>query len=136
MSDKSRLSKDRFHDQKLNRTRNRRRALRLQNETERAADAPRRNDVVPHLETIEVPIGSVQPSPHRARKTQPEQLQRVIDSVRVFGISRPILIANDGEIIDGHVVHAAAVVLSEGCGRVSVWLVAWVYEPQISSEAR
>ena len=107
----TRTATEGFHNDKLARTARRRRRLRADCETGRAADAPPRNDLRPTLEVVETPTASVNPSPHRARKTNPEQLQRVIDSIRTFGISMPILVASDGEIIDGHIVHAAAVTL-------------------------
>lgn len=105
------LPNDRLHQAKLVHTRRRRESLGAQRELEEAASGARRNDLVPRLEVRMVPTRSLKVSRHRTRKMTPEQLKRVTHSLREFGISRPILIDGELEIIDGHIVHAAAIEL-------------------------
>ena len=107
------LSNDRLHEAKLARTRKRRKALSGARRIEESARASaRRNDLAPRLEVVVQPTGELKVSPHRARKTSAEQLARIICSIREFGISRPILVNGQNEIIDGHIVHAAALELN------------------------
>lgn len=108
---KTSSSNDHLHEAKLVRTRKRRKALRGQRAVEAAANGRHRNDLVPHLEVRMLPTRLLKLSPHRARKTTPEQFVRVTDSIREFGIVVPILIDDQNEIVAGHVVHAAALEL-------------------------
>lgn len=111
MPDDKFLKSDQFHQDLLGRSRKRRRSLKGARDVEAAAGSSRRNDLAPNLELRMVSPASLTASPHRTRKTTDEQLVRVCDSVRVFGISCPILVGEKGEVIDGHIVLEAAVKL-------------------------
>lgn len=75
----------------------------------RGAAFPRgRNDLRPDLRVSELPIGDLRASPDRTRKTTPDQLERVIRSIRQFGLVVPVLIAGSGTIVSGHVTWEAA----------------------------
>lgn len=67
-----------------------------------------RNDHQPELRIVRRAIDSVRPAGARARVTTPEQLERVIKSIRQFGLVTPILIDAEDRIVSGHVVWEAA----------------------------
>lgn len=73
-----------------------------------AASAPRRNDLRPGMAVTERPISSLATAERRARKISAQQLERVMASIRRFGIVAPVLIRSSGAIIDGHIVVEAA----------------------------
>jgi hypothetical protein len=75
---------------------------------EAAASRHGRNDLQPEFRTIAKPTDALKAAPHRTRQTSPEQLERVITSIRRFGICLPILIDRDDQIVQGHVVWQAA----------------------------
>ena len=72
------------------------------------ASHPGRNDVQPNMKSIWLPIGALKPSAKRARITTPEQLERVINSIRQFGVVMQILIDRNNRIVAGHVLWEAA----------------------------
>jgi len=101
---------DKFKRQKLEKTKRRRKAQEAQRRQADLAACTRRNDLLPELEVRQVPICELCLSPHRTRRTSPEQLERIMASIADLGFSQPILVA-DGEVIDGHVRVEAALQL-------------------------
>jgi DNA modification methylase len=56
-----------------------------------------------HSMTIErVPIAGLRPHPGNARTHSKKQVRQIADSIRRFGFTNPVLIAEDGSIIAGH----------------------------------
>lgn len=51
---------------------------------------------------------SLRPYARNARRHSKKQIQQIADSIRRFGFTNPVLIADDGEIIAGHGRLAAA----------------------------
>jgi DNA modification methylase len=70
-----------------------------------------RNDLQPDLKTVIRPIGSLRPSAKRARVTKPEQLERVINSIKQFGLVLPLLIDRQDYMISGHILWEASLKL-------------------------
>jgi DNA modification methylase len=88
-------------------TRQRRQTLREVHDS--AAHMPaRRNDLAPHLKIERVPIDSLKSASRRVRRTDAAQVERVIASIRQFGLCAPLLISGDRRIVHGHVVWEAA----------------------------
>jgi len=75
---------------------------------EAAASKHGRNDLQPDLRIVKKPINALKSGPHRTRKTNAEQLERVITSIQHFGLVMPILIDRDEQVVQGHVVWEAA----------------------------
>ena len=73
-------------------------------ETEPANPAPawRRNDPIPDLKLIDVPLDELRPAARRVRRANKTQIARIRRSIERFGMVKPILITRDGEIVDGH----------------------------------
>jgi len=65
------------------------------------------------LEIVYKNIGDVKPSPHRVRRRKKGQLEAFIGRLRRFGLRYPILITEDGEIVDGHLLYEALLALGE-----------------------
>lgn len=86
----------------------RRKRFAAETDVERAASLHRRNDLQPDLQLIQLPVGALRPSARRARVTKPEQLERVITSIREFGLVGPVLIDCENRIVSGHVRWEAA----------------------------
>ena len=77
--------------------------------TEIAARAPkRRNDLLPQLSIVRMPIDSLAPATRRVRRSDEAQIARVRASIEKFGICAPILIGADRCIVHGHIVWEAA----------------------------
>lgn len=70
--------------------------------------AKRRNDLAPGLELLTLPIESLKPASRRVRRRDAAQGARIDASLGEFGICRPILIAGDRTIVEGHGVWEAA----------------------------
>lgn len=96
-----------FKIHKLGKTRDRRRSLDGERRLANSRETYRRNDPLPPLELRQVATKSLLRSPHRARRTTPEQVERISASVAEFGFCDPILVCGN-EIIDGEVRHAVA----------------------------
>ena len=64
--------------------------------------APRRNDLLPPLQLISMPVSSLKPASRRVRKSEPAQKARIDASTTRFGYCDPILIDQHNTIIDGH----------------------------------
>jgi len=58
-------------------------------------------------------IEDVKPSPRRVRRPNKGQLEGFISRLRRFGLHYPILITDDGEIVDGHLLYEALLALGE-----------------------
>lgn len=69
--------------------------------------APRRNDLLPDQVVETLPVAALRPAHRRARSTTPERLLAIMDAIRVFGQTHPILIDDDRHVVCGHVVWAA-----------------------------
>lgn len=78
--------------------------------TEIGAHAPRvpRNDLAPFLKTVMTPTASLKPAARQVRRRDAALLARLSSSVDRFGICRPILIAADGAIVEGHGIWEVA----------------------------
>lgn len=96
-----------FKSQKLEKTRGRRATLESERRLSGGHENARRNDLLPPLQLIKVPVCDLNPSAHRTRVTTPEQLERLVRSIGALGFNQPILTAGN-EIIDGHVRVEAA----------------------------
>ncbi len=101
--------------QLIRKTAERRVHLTGQVSVDAAATTSRRNDLAPNLAVTEWPIPRLRVADRRARKTSTAQLERVIVSIRRFGIVRPVLVRASGAIIDGHIVVEAASRLGLQC---------------------
>lgn len=75
------------------------------------AAAGTRNDLVPHLEIVNRPTASLKNGLRRTRKSTPAQKERVIESIKRFGLVAPLLIDGTDQLIAGHVVRDAAMAL-------------------------
>ena len=64
--------------------------------------APRRNDLLPPLQLISIPVSSLKAASRRVRKSEPAQKARIEASTTRFGYCDPILIDQHNTIIDGH----------------------------------
>ncbi|MFZ5707973.1 MAG: DNA modification methylase [Pseudomonadota bacterium] len=73
----------------------------------RAISHAPRNDLVPTLKLELRNVGDLKQARRRARKTMPEQLERVINGIKAFGYSAPVLIDGQNRIVDGHIVVEA-----------------------------
>lgn len=67
-----------------------------------------RNDLQPAIENVRKPLNALRPSAARARETTKAQLERVIMSIKQFGLVMPVLIDKDDQIVSGHIVWEAA----------------------------
>jgi DNA modification methylase len=75
------------------------------------ADAPSfaaRNDPAPALRSERWPTDRLKDADRRARRTSPEQLERVTRSLSKFGFLKPVLIDACGRIVDGHIIVEVA----------------------------
>ena len=107
MKSKAQLGKGKFAQEKLVKTKGRREALAAARRTAELVGQSRPNDLLPDLPISMVPVAELISSPHHARRTTPEQLERVIASIADLGFWKPILKA-DNQIVDGHTRVAAA----------------------------
>ncbi|QIG53652.1 site-specific DNA-methyltransferase [Altererythrobacter sp. BO-6] len=105
---KRKMFSDRVKEQLQEKSRARRKGQAAKTRVVGAASRPARNDIQPRLVVIEKPLADLQPSPNRARVTTPEQLEKVITSIRQFGLVMPVLIDRNDMVISGHVICEAA----------------------------
>jgi DNA modification methylase len=89
-------------------SRKRRESQRTLTEIRARASARRRNDLAPSLQYEMAPIDSVKPATRQVRRRDARQKAGLESSIDRFGICRPILIAADRTIIEGHGVWEAA----------------------------
>lgn len=102
-----RLKECSFKGQKLEKTKTRRRSSESERRLAQHRELSRRNDLVPDLEIEYIDVAALQVSKHRARRTTPEQLERVAASMADLGFCQPILVCGH-EIIDGAIRVEAA----------------------------
>jgi DNA modification methylase len=77
--------------------------------TEITARTPKlRNDLLPQLSIVRMPIDALTPAARRVRRSEEVQIERVRASIEKFGICAPILIGADRRIVHGHIVWEAA----------------------------
>ncbi|NTZ42358.1 ParB N-terminal domain-containing protein, partial [Altererythrobacter sp. SALINAS58] len=94
-------------EQKLNKTRGLRKRQEFKRNLADRRERGKRNDIRPDLVFANVAIDELKPSPHRARKTTPKQLELVVASIAESGFCKPILVSA-GVIVDGHLRLEAA----------------------------
>ncbi len=77
------------------------------------AAAPRalRNDVLPHLEIVYVPLGELHSPARNVRKIDPAHVREVAATISALGFCVPILIGKNNLVIDGEVRLEAAKLL-------------------------
>ena len=92
----------------------RRQALVEQREAGRPARL--RNDLLPGLELVERDIAGLRPPARNVRTADPAHVREIANAIATLGVCRPVLIDQDGCIIDGVAVVEAARQL--GLGRV------------------
>src|SRR5271165_7140480 len=88
--------------------RKRRETHRAQTEIRARAPTRRHNDLAPSLQYEMAPTDSLKPAARQVRRRDERQRARIESSIDRFGICRPILIAADRTIIEGHGVWEAA----------------------------
>jgi len=79
-------------------------------EQTQAGDRPRarRNDLRPRLELVDLPIATLRAARRRIHKLDEAHVTDIVGSLEAFGVSRPILVSGNREIVDGHDVVEAA----------------------------
>src|SRR5271157_6406364 len=88
--------------------RKRRETQRALTEIRARASTRRRNDRVASLQYETAPTDSLKPATRQVRRRDERQRARIDSSIDRFGICRPILIAADRTIIEGHGIWEAA----------------------------
>jgi DNA modification methylase len=80
------------------------------------AAAPRalRNDVLPPLEIVYVPLGELRSPARKVRMRDPAHVREVAATISALGFCNPILIGKNNVVIDGEVRLEAAKLLSLG----------------------
>ena len=89
-------------------TRKRRETQRALTELRARASTRRRNDLAPSLHYEMAPTESLKPATRQVRRRDAKQSVRLQSSIDRFGICKPILIAADRTIIEGHGVWEVA----------------------------
>jgi len=82
----------------------RRRSRRRRESLKQAAHAEpqiTRNDIVPKLEWVEVPIETLTAPARNVRTVEKDHVQEVVTSISVFGYCAPVIIDQDNRILDG-----------------------------------
>lgn len=79
-------------------------------EQTRVGDGPhsKRNYLRPRLELVDVPLVTLRGARRRIHRHDEAHVAEIMGSLGTFGVSRPILISGDREIVDGHDVVEAA----------------------------
>lgn len=73
------------------------------------ARSQRRNDLRPRLRMFDIPIAELRGAKRRIHKQDEAHVIEVMTSFEGFGVSSPVLVSGDLEIVDGHfMVEAAA----------------------------
>jgi DNA modification methylase len=76
-----------------------------------AAARALRNDVLPHLEIVHVPLGELRSPARNVRKIDPAHVREVAATISALGFCVPILVGKDNVVIDGEVRLEAAKLL-------------------------
>ncbi|MGQ7830772.1 site-specific DNA-methyltransferase [Altererythrobacter sp. Z27] len=105
---KRKMLTDRMKEQLQEKSRARRKGQAAKARVVGAASRPARNDIQPSLVVIEKPLSDLRPSPNRTRITLPDQLEKVISSIRTFGLVMPVLIDQNDVVVSGHILCEAA----------------------------
>lgn len=71
-------------------------------------ETPKRNDLRPELDLVEVPISYLVPADLQVRKLSKKHTERARRSIATLGFIDPMIIGPDNEIIDGHTRLEAA----------------------------
>jgi DNA modification methylase len=80
-----------------------------------------RNDVLPALKLVDLPISELQAIANKTRKSIPEHIREIAGSIAAFGFCAPVLIGKDNVIIDGASrVEAARLVGEERIACISI----------------
>jgi len=79
-----------------------------------AAARPLRNDVLPPLEIVYVPLGEFRSTARKVRKIDPAHVREVAATISALGFCVPILISKNNRVIDGEVRLEAAKLLGLG----------------------
>jgi DNA modification methylase len=74
----------------------------------RTANAPRRNDLMPALELVQMPVDELKPPARAVRKLDAAHVTEVAAAIGALGYCDPIIINPEGLILDGVTRHAAA----------------------------
>lgn len=69
---------------------------------------PPRNDLSPQLNLQRVAISTLKPATRRVRRANAAQIARIKSSLCNFGVSAPVLVSAEGQIVHGHLVVQAA----------------------------
>jgi DNA modification methylase len=73
-----------------------------------SSSAVRRNDIMPKLDLVTLPIGILRSTPNKTRKLDPAHVREIATAIATFGFSAPVLIGNGSTIIDGEARVEAA----------------------------
>jgi DNA modification methylase len=84
------------------RARARRESQRALTEIDLHSPRPRRNDLAPRLRLETRALESLRPAARRVRRRDAKQSAKLEASVGRYGLCRPILIHDDGTIVEGH----------------------------------
>jgi DNA modification methylase len=90
------------------RSRARRKALKGDVALSSAAGSTRRNDLAPVLTITRRDPAALRAASRRVRKNDPEHVARLTRAISSFGFTVPILISQEGQILDGHIRVEAA----------------------------
>ena len=72
---------------------------------------PRTHGIADGLAHLAVPIASLSPDPSSARRHPARNIKAVVDSLRLYGQQKPIVVSSDGVILAGNAVYDAAMTL-------------------------
>jgi hypothetical protein len=79
-----------------------------------AAPRPLRNDVLPHLEIVYVPLDDLHSPARKVRARDPAHVREVAATISALGFCVPILIGKNNRVIDGEVRLEVAKLLGLG----------------------
>jgi DNA modification methylase len=74
----------------------------------RPLPAPGRNDLLPNLELIEIPISDLKPPSRKVRRAARSHIEEVKQSITSFGVVDPPIATEDGRVLDGWIRVEAA----------------------------
>ena len=69
---------------------------------------PGRNDLLPRLDLVYLPLGEVHPSLRKLRKLDPAHVREVAASISALGFCDPLLIGRGNELLSGEIRYTAA----------------------------
>ena len=71
----------------------------------------KRNDLLPDLKIVSIPISDIKKSDHRVRKESNNSIRKLKSTITKFGVRKPVILTSEFELIDGHALMEAAVQL-------------------------